>query len=95
MAEKGIDISKQISRPLGEFDFENFDLILVMDHDNLATTKAYAPESYHHKVHLFMEYSLGENTAVPDPYYGRGDGFEIVYNMLCEACTSLLVKLKA
>lgn len=95
MAEKGIDISDQVSRPLHEFDFENFDLIFVMDHDNLENTKARAPERDHHKIHLFMDYSLAEDTAVPDPYYDREDGFEIVYNMLDEACASLLGKLKS
>lgn len=95
MAQKGIDISNQISRPLNEFDFEKFDLIFVMDHDNLVNTKACAPEHCHHKIHLLMDYNLDEDTAVPDPYYDRKEGFEIVYNMLEEACTSLLVKLKA
>lgn len=94
MTEKGIDISKQISRPLHDPDFENFDLILVMDHDNLENTRDRAPEQYHHKIQLFMDYSLGEDAAVPDPYYDRADGFEIVYNMLFEACTSLVGKLK-
>lgn len=94
MAQKRIDISTQVSRPLNEFDFENFDFIFVMDHDNLKNTKAHAPEYSHHKIHLLMDYSLGEDTEVPDPYYNRGDGFEIVYNMLDEACGSLLARLK-
>lgn len=94
MAQKGVDISNQISRPLNGNDFGSFDLILVMDFDNFEKTKAQAPEHHHHKIHLLMEYSMGENIAIPDPYYDRGDGFEIVYNMLGNACVSLLEKLR-
>ncbi|MEW7009663.1 low molecular weight protein-tyrosine-phosphatase [Lentilitoribacter sp. EG35] len=95
MAQKGIDISKQVSRPLNELDFDYFDLLFVMDNDNLRNTKARAPDHHHHKIHLFMDYSLGENTDIPDPYYDLGDGFEVVYNMLLEACMSSLGKLKS
>lgn len=95
MAQKGIDISTQISRPLKESDFEYFDLLFVMDHENLKNTKARAPEHCQHKIHLFTEYSLGANIAVPDPYYGSGDGFEVVYNMLLDACVSSLGKFKS
>lgn len=94
MAQKGIDISSQLSRPLNEIDFKDFDFIFAMDHDNLKKTRARAPEHTLHKIHLFMDYSLGEDTDVPDPYYDHGDGFEIVYDMLGDACASLLDKLK-
>ena len=34
-----------------------------------------------------------ENVDVPDPYFGLPNGFEIVYNMLDEACDVLAKKL--
>ena len=32
--------------------------------------------------------------SVPDPYYGNGDGFQIVYNMLDKACDKILKKIE-
>ena len=31
--------------------------------------------------------------SVPDPYYGAGDGFQIVYDMLDNACDAIVGKL--
>ena len=31
--------------------------------------------------------------SVPDPYYGSGDGFQIVYDMLDKACDAIVLKL--
>jgi protein-tyrosine phosphatase len=39
--------------------------------------------------HLFP----GENVDVPDPYYGLQNGFDMVYEMLDEACDILAKKL--
>jgi protein-tyrosine phosphatase len=33
------------------------------------------------------------NYEVPDPYYGRDNGFENVYQMLDEACDIIVKKL--
>jgi protein-tyrosine phosphatase len=38
---------------------------------------------------------LGQDTPIPDPYYGEGDGFETVYRMLDEGCSGLVEKLEA
>ena len=46
------------------------------------------------KVHLILdELFPNENVDVPDPYYGGGQGFEDVYQMLDEACESIVNRL--
>ena len=92
-ARHGIDISAQRARQVGPEDYERFDLIFAMDRSNEATLRARAPSSRHHKILLFLEHTLGSRTDVPDPYYGDGDGFEDVYQLLREGCTELVSRL--
>jgi protein-tyrosine phosphatase len=95
MQRYDIDMTDQRSRPIRRSDYSEFDLILAMDHDNLDVLIANAPIKEQHKIHLFMEFALGQDTPIPDPYYGEGDGFETVYRMLDEGCSGLVEKLEA
>lgn len=95
MQRYDIDITDQRSRPISQRDYTDFDLIFAMDHDNLDLLIANAPVEQQHKIHLFMEYALGEETPVPDPYYGQGDGFDNVYQMLVRGSVGLVEKLAA
>lgn len=90
----GIDISTQIARQFRQEDFEIFDLILAMDEKNLAHLRALASDRQMQKLHLFSDYADGRRENVPDPYYGTGDGFETVYNMLLAGCMSMLEKIE-
>lgn len=86
----GIDISQQRSRQFRGWDFEQFDIIYVMDSSNYRDVVAMAesPEEKA-KVKLIMnEIQPQKNIAVPDPYYGEF-GFENVYQMLDQACESI------
>jgi len=76
-------------RVVGE-DFETFDLILAMDRDNELRLKEEAPEEHHGKIRLFLEYANGDETEVPDPYYGGAAGFERVLDLVEEASRGLL-----
>lgn len=86
----GIDITHQRARKLASRDFETFDLILAMDADNLAFLPKVCPSQQQHRLHLFASYALGRPVDVPDPYYGRNDGFESVYTMLFAGCKSIV-----
>ena len=82
-ARRGIDITSQKSRHVIDSDFELFDYIFAMDEDNLEWLIAQAPEEYHHKIKLFLEYSSASSRdSVPDPYYGPTTGFERVLDIL-------------
>ena len=77
-------------------DFERFDLLVAMDHANVADLRARAPEAFAKKIVLFRGFDpAAAGTEVPDPYYGGDDGFEEVLN-LCEAASrGLLMHLRA
>lgn len=78
-------------------DFEAFDLILAMDHENYANILRLAPQGkYDHKVKLMCDYCRNyRDRDVPDPYYGGAEGFDYVIDLLMDACGGLLEELKA
>ncbi len=92
---RGIDLSGLRGRQVSQGDFEYYDYILAMDRDNLANLEAMCPPEHLHKIHLFLKYAGGVGASeVPDPYYGGGDGFERVLDMLDDASEGLLRVLK-
>lgn len=95
-ARRGIDISDLRARPVVTEDFDRFDLILAMDEDNVENLRRLAAKEYHGKIHLLMEYGVGDvGRSVPDPYYGGPIGFERVLDMVEEAAEGLLELLRA
>ena len=80
-------------------DFEDFDLLLAMDRDNLAGIRAIAPdEEAAAKARLLREYDPASAGApdldVPDPYYGGPQGFETVLDQVEAACRGLLDEIR-
>ena len=95
-SRRGIDITDLRARSVETADFESFDLILAMDDENIEALHAAAAEEHRGKIHLFMEYALGDaGRCVPDPYYGGPIGFERVLDMVEEAAEGLLTRLQA
>ena len=70
--DRGFDMSKLRARQITIADFEDFDLIVVMDKKNQSDLQNLCPEQSD-KVHLLTDYSLEdlEYDYVPDPYYTR------------------------
>ena len=68
----GFDISKLRARQIKIADFNEFDLLVVMDQENRSNLQNLCPEQSD-KVHLLTDYSLEdlEYDYVPDPYYTR------------------------
>jgi len=81
-------------------DFEDFDLLIAMDRENLRGLLAIAPdEDAAAKVHLLREFDPASAGApdldVPDPYYGGDRGFDTVLDLVQAACRGLLEELRA
>ncbi|RKS97816.1 low molecular weight protein-tyrosine-phosphatase [Chryseobacterium defluvii] len=94
-ANHGIDISKQVSRPITSADLNSFDKIYCMDIDVYEDVISKAKnEEQRQKISLFLE-ELGdhENAEVPDPYWGDMDDFERVYQLLDKGCNAIRNKL--
>ncbi len=88
---RGVDISKIRARGVVPGDFERFDLILAMDHDNHAALLAQSADEHHPKIRLLLEFAPdGGRRIVPDPYYGGTVGFERVLDLVEEAMAGLL-----
>ena len=75
--------------------FADFDLIVVMDDRNYYHVQSYAPTADDEKKIVRMADYCRHYTAtyVPDPYYEGADGFELVLNLLEDACEGLLDSL--
>jgi protein-tyrosine phosphatase len=78
------------SRKIVSSDFEQFDLILAADRDNLADLVAQCPDHLRDKVQLFLSYSDSDYDEIPDPYYGGDSGFELVLDLIEEASEKIL-----
>ncbi|MFD0975965.1 low molecular weight protein-tyrosine-phosphatase [Salinimicrobium gaetbulicola] len=94
--KNSLDITYQRGRQFTTEDFDNFDLIFVMDMSNYRDVLSLArTEEDQNKVSLILnEIFPGENVEVPDPYHGGHDGFKRVYEMLNEACEVIARKIE-
>jgi protein-tyrosine phosphatase len=78
----GINISNQKSKHLQSADLDEYDLIFCMDRNNLKDVKSLATnETQREKISLILN-----NAEVPDPYWGKSEDFEHVYQLLDAAC---------
>jgi len=94
-ARRGIDISNQRARAVDIADFEQFDLILAMDEDNLQVLQAMKPADSRADLQLFLSFCRDpEMISVPDPYYGGSAGFERVLDIIEDASQRLLEELR-
>jgi protein-tyrosine phosphatase len=91
---RGIDLTALRARTVRASDFDEYDLILAMDEQNLRELRRRAPASRHDRIHLLMEFvPQASMRAVPDPYYGGPQGFEQVLDLLEEAAEGLLQEM--
>lgn len=77
-------------------DFDYFDLIIGMDNENIMSLKQMARNQNDlEKIQLITDYSKDWNyNEVPDPYYGGEEGFELVLDLLEDACEGFLEEIK-
>ena len=80
-------------------DFQNFDYIIVMDDSNRKNASALAKnEEDLKKIFKMTDFSTPNKfdyDHVPDPYYGDAKGFDLVMDLLEDACENLLVEIKS
>ncbi|GIK77934.1 MAG: low molecular weight phosphotyrosine protein phosphatase [Thermoleophilia bacterium] len=97
-AARGIAL-ESLAQRLERSHFDEFDLIVAMDRDNVADAQAVAPDAEAaSKLRLLREYdplavASGE-LDVPDPYYGGEDGFERVLDMIERGCEGLIAEIR-
>ena len=86
------------SRPVCVDDFDHFDLVVAMDHDNLHRLERFAQceGKAWRKVVLLSDYLRRHQSAtVPDPYYGGPEAFELALDLIEDGCEGLCEALMA
>lgn len=92
--KRGIDLSTQRARRVKTDDFSTFDYVIAMDESNKRDLLTICPAGYEDRIHLFLDFADGNESEVPDPYYGQGRGFEIVLNLVENAANGLLEHIR-
>ena len=80
--KRAVQVTKQ--------DYENYDLLICMDKNNLRNITRIIPTDPQNKIKLLMDYA-GEHRDVADPWY-TGD-FEVTYLDIEKGCKALLKHL--
>ena len=94
-ASRGYDLSAIRARKVSPQDMAYFDLVLAMDRRTLESLHAICPPEYEDRLGLFMAYARAhDEDEVPDPYYGRGEGFGRVLDMIEDATRGLAQQLQ-
>ncbi len=81
------------ARQFSSDDFDRFDLIIGMDQENLRAIRAKAHSKDDEQKILLMAHYLRHHPnqpTIPDPYYGSDRDFELVIELLEDACEGLL-----
>lgn len=93
---RGYDLSQLRARQVNALDFKHFDCILAMDRENLSMLQRACPTEHRHKLGLFLDYAAHyDDEAVPDPYYGGGEGFERVLDLVEDAARGLIAAMRS
>lgn len=89
---RGYNLS-HISRPVRRSDFSDFDLIIGMDASNISRLRAFAATAEEEAKIVSMADFCRQHPGhdhIPDPYYEGAEGFELVLDLLEDACMGLI-----
>lgn len=88
---RGIELPSR-ARHFEAADFERFDYVVAMDRSNHEDLWELAAAHEREKLHLLRAFDPASpaRAEVPDPYYGGGNGFELVLDLCHAACVGLL-----
>lgn len=90
---RGMSMQGQSARQVSVNDFYEFDFIFAMDKANYDNLLALKPPNGSAHLSLFLsEYGQLNYDEVPDPYYGGDQGFELVLDLLEDACEQFIQK---
>ena len=90
------DLSSLRARQLCVEDFQQFDLILAADRQNMSVLQSMQPAGSRARLDFILS-PLGDpdRLELPDPYYGGPGGFDQVLDLIEQACDGWIVQLQA
>lgn len=93
--KRGFEVTS-ISRPfLSATDFAKFDYIVAMDNANYDDLLQFdSQKKFTKKIYKIVQFCTSVSAKeVPDPYYGGPESFELMLNILEDACQGLFEKI--
>jgi protein-tyrosine phosphatase len=90
----GITLTSR-ARAVVPSDYEDFDLLVAMDDENVGNLKRECPDEHTAKIRLMRSWDPEGPGDVPDPYYGGPRGFDLIYEIIDRSCRALLDELRA
>ena len=91
LAQFGISVAGKHAVLVTKRDYEHYDLLLVMDSNNIRNLRRVIGEDTQNKVHLLLDYTERKGESIADPWY-TGD-FDVTYNDIMEGLAGLLEQL--
>lgn len=91
LAKFGISVAGKHAVQVTKRDYEHYDLLLVMDSNNIRNLRRVIGENTQNKVHLLLDYTERKGESIADPWY-TGD-FDVTYNDIMEGLAGLLEEL--
>lgn len=91
LAQFGISVAGKYAVQVTKRDYEHYDLLLVMDSNNIRNLRRVIGEDTQNKVHLLLDYTERKGESIADPWY-TGD-FDVTYNDIMEGLAGLLEQL--
>ena len=88
LAQYGIDCTGKTARQLQNHDYDQYDLLIGMDQENLHDMYRICGGDFDGKMHLLMEYAGRPEQKVADPWYT--DDFEATWRDVLAECQGLL-----
>ena len=88
LASHGVPIGDHRARQLRQSDYDEYDLIIGMDSENMYYIKHILGEDPEGRVHTLMEYTDTPGELIDDPWYTRD--FETAYRLIRKGCEALL-----
>lgn len=94
-ARRGVNIGDVRARAFKKSDFTRFNLILGMASEHFTYLQHRYPAGGGRtaEISLFLDYAGLGGRDVPDPYYGNGEGFEQVFDIIEQGCSKVLGRL--
>ena len=91
LAQFGISVAGKHAVQVTKRDYEHYDLLLVMDKNNIRNLRRVIGEDTQNKVQLLLDYTERKGESIADPWY-TGD-FDVTYNDIMEGLAGLLEQL--
>lgn len=91
LTQFGISVAGKHAVQVTKRDYEHYDLLLVMDGNNIRNLRRVIGEDTQNKVHLLLDYTERKGESIADPWY-TGD-FDVTYNDIMEGLAGLLEEL--